>query len=250
MSYPSSSKVRKNQNFYAELLQHRKQKPLEQKQPFSSLLAGVIGVGVVVVACLTFSEWRTPPILLLQANDDSTSSAQAFGTLSQQLCQTATQRLKYRDTIVWLSFADRTEVTKTVTLWNSFDLLGQCQQIGEVASSSVGEHPGTSLMRLSDRLPRVIINQRNQGNTVPVVVPILIHEAEPGPGQPTVDWTHIRTQFQKITADRGIVVITGPTGQLQADMETYLGDIPGVRLCPSADSSACLEAAIEAARKL
>jgi hypothetical protein len=211
------------------------------------LVGGAIALGCLGLGATMLPDFMTQRILLFQVNDDS-ASANVFAALRRELCQVSSQNLKYNDAVVWMSFADSTEVTRDLTLGNSLALLGQCQQI--TASSSIGKVAGTSFVRAVDRTQRAIAKKRNEGNTNPVVASFTLQAAEPGPGQPELNWQHIHTQLQKITSDRGVVVIIGPTGELQEDLETNLQDIPRVHICPVANGKTCLESAITTARKL
>jgi hypothetical protein len=220
--------------------------PQPSQAPFwKSPIVAIAGLGSLVIGIVSLPGILAQPIVLIQA-DDTSASAEKYKSLRQKLCQDSSQLLKSGDVVVRMPFADHTEVTRSQTLSNSLDLLGQCKE----TTPTDGKVPGTSLMRPVDRAQQQITQSRSQGNRQPIALVMTLDDAEPGPGQPALDWSHLRSQFQKITGDRGVAVIIGPTGQLQADLEAQLQAVPRLRVCPVASAKSCLEETIAAARKL
>lgn len=210
-------------------------------------LIAASGIGTLSIGAVLLVQLLTPSIFYLIAKDHS-ASAHLLAELHEKLCKNSVMALKFNDTIVSVSFADRTEVVNDQKIPNNLALLGQCQPEAQTQPESLGKSPGTSLMRLSDRLVRIVERHRKQGNDQPIAVVITLQEAEPGADQPALDWQHLHNQFQKITDNRGIVTIIGPTGQLQEDLEQHLDGL--VHLCPIANAQSCLEQTITDARKL
>ncbi len=211
---------------------------------------GIIGTGFLTVP--VFIDSKITRVISIQANDIS-QSAQSLPILQQQNCEARAKQLKSGDKMVDVEFADRPEMIRDTEVNNTLLLLGECKPTKpdpKQPPSGVGKQPGTSPILLLDRVQTVIEEKRAKGLNNPVVVTIALQAAEPGPGQPKLDFNRIQEQVETITADKGVVVILGPNGQLQADLHSKLKGNPNAKVCTFKDIAKCVDWSFERGRQL
>ncbi len=192
----------------------------------SPAILGAIGLGISIVGATLYTELTTQPLIHIRADDNSQS---ALGdNLQRQIhCQASNQNYKPGYRVINVPFADRPVTTKEITLVNSLSLLGECQKTGLEVSN---KKPGTSLILLLERGKEVIQEQRARKNHNPVVFTILANAFEPGPGQPALDFEHVKTLVDEITKQQAVVAIMIPPGELQEQLSTHLQG--KARICP------------------
>lgn len=228
--------------------------PQQQEKPWRTYPAilgvSLIGIGFLTVPILLDS--RTQRVISIEASDVS-ESAKKFPFLQQQHCEALAHQLKSGDTIVEIQFADNPEVIRDITINNTLFLLGQCKQTNpdsKQPKSNIGEQRGTSVILLLERIITVIEEKRTKGLKNPVVVTMTLQAAEPGPGQPKLDYQRIKTLVEKITSNRGIVAIMGTTGKLQSELTNHLKDNSHANVCTFKDIKDCVGSSFQRGREI
>lgn len=231
---------------------HNRQTNTPQIQSFwkspATLVTGFIGIILLTLPLLFDSTIQR--VISIQASDVSLS-AQEFPFLKQQHCEAQARHLKQDDTLVEIQFADKPEVIRDTTINNTLFLSGQCQQSkfdSKKPKSGIGKYPGTSIVSLLERIQIIIVEKRAKGFKNPIVVTITLHEAEPGVGQPKLDFERIQTLVQKITSDRALVTIMGTNGDLQSKLSSSLQNNNNAKICAINDIADCVEWSFETGR--
>ena len=210
--------------------------------------AGVFAVGIVVIP--TLLSHRQSRVISIHANDFSGSALDDIKTAVQH-CIAAARSLKEGDYAVSIGFADRPEVTQAAVVDDVAALLKKCDAIRrDRIPPSVGKQPGTNPIALLDKVQNQLKSQRTLGNQNPGVITIWLQNAEPRLRGTRLDFKRVRSQLQQITNDRSTVVIFGPTGELQSDLELAIQGIPRVELCPIESFEPRIKQAFNKARHL
>ncbi|MBW4474912.1 MAG: hypothetical protein KME45_31715 [Stenomitos rutilans HA7619-LM2] len=208
-------------------------------------------LGVLVVPAIL--ERRTQRVIGIRANDVSKSGL-VYLHLAQQHCQVQVRQLIEGDSVVNIDYSDRPEMIEDTAVEKVEQLLPLQKKCRELQSNhylvprTLGIHTGTSLHLLLDQILVVIQSKRAQGTIVPIVITIWLQAAEPVPNQPGLNFAQLRTQIQKITDQRAVVTIMGPTGQLQADLLIALKQNALARVCTVNDIDDCVKWAYQLGR--
>jgi hypothetical protein len=205
--------------------------------------AGLLGIGIL--GTTLFIEFTTQRVTHVRA-DDRSDSGENYALQRQQHCQASSHNYKSGDTLINVPFADRAVVSRHLNIFNSLAVLGECQNTDRPIKS---KQPGTSLMRLLERIQTTVKEQRAQHNLNPVVATILIDDAEPGKNQPTLDLNKVKTLVKDITSDRGAIAIMVHSEELHDQLEPLLSD-ERTRVCSFNDVNSCVDWAFETGRKL
>ncbi|MCY7274293.1 MAG: hypothetical protein LH702_11270 [Phormidesmis sp. CAN_BIN44] len=207
--------------------------------------AGILAVGTLLIPTLLNQH-----VISIQANDLSKSALNDIKT-AQQHCKVATGSLKEKDYAISIWFADRPEQRWAELVDDGATLLKKCDAIRrDRISPSVGKQLGTDPIALLDKIQNQLKSQRTRGNKNPGVITIWLQNAEPRLRGTRLDFNRVRSQLQQITNDRSTVVIFGPTGELQSDLELAVQGIPRVELCPIESFEPCIKQAFNKARHL
>ncbi len=220
----------------------------------SPAILGAVVLAVAVVGGSLAVEFTTQPVIHIRADDNSESAA-GYTKERRAHCQAGTHNYKPGDTVLLIPFADRPVLSKDITVFNSLSLLGECQKTEREIHN---KQPGTSLVLLLERINAAIQEQRDKKNFNPAVATILIDDAEPGPGQPALDYNRVGALVGEIGEKRGVVALMVPSGKLQEALESHLQGRASVCLLnPGQDESEvrqsvvpCVDSAFERARRL
>jgi|GEM_PF-1589749 len=208
------------------------------------------GIGLLsVMAIPAWIDFSSPRIISILADDISSSAKNpAYEKLRHEHCLSLKEQYKAGDEVVRYYFADRPEINRELTINNQLDALSMCQETTP-KDLEIGKRDGTSLILLLEQIQTKVKSLRTQGDKKPVVVTITIQDTEPGNDQPKVDFSRIQKLTNAIAQDRGVVVIVGPKGKLQNDLETFLkGD--RVRVFPLQSIQAAVDWGMKTGRSL
>ncbi|MDY6783945.1 MAG: hypothetical protein SW833_15605 [Cyanobacteriota bacterium] len=194
------------------------------------------------------------PVISVQANDVS-DSARAHSNLSKNACKARNSQLKPRDVQIDIIYADDSELRRDAEVNNTLLLMRQCSNLfdenDQQPDTGIRKLPGTSLESALDNIDTQISSKRTEGINFPAVIVITLHENEPVPGQPIPDIERIKDKISNLTRNnQGILVISGPIGQLQKELRKALTDNPKARICPFSDIKSCTQRAFTEGRRL
>ncbi|PSB00867.1 hypothetical protein [Merismopedia glauca] len=218
------------------------------KQPFNWKMAGMASVSLIALSIPVIWQAQQPSILHINAIDISDSAKNHQPELAKQVCQTGSEYRQSGDRLVTIFFAHRAEIVSTQDINGQLDSLAACQRSLEFKSSDTTKYPGTDFMApLAESL---LVIKQPQNRSRPVVITMTLHQAEAGPGIAKLDWDKARQLVRQITSDRGILVIIGPTGELQTQLMQHLAELPHVLICPAQGGTDCVRQAFSQGRYL
>lgn len=189
--------------------------------------------------------------LIHYAADDNSDSAINDLDLRKPHCQSSNSQYKEGDIKRQISYAHKPEVVRQEEITNTFNL-GKCDKFPK-HSKEITRYSGTSLIILLEYLNTLIKADRVRGKKNPVVVTITLQEAESGPNLPKMDefgFQRIQKLVEEIQKQHGVVVIIGPTGNLQQNLNNYLSTYGNSSICNAVDIDKCIVDAFSKARTL
>jgi hypothetical protein len=224
--------------------------PFNPMALLGGLAAVAVALGVVFFTLKSREEYAS--VIVVQSIDVSASGQQLLATTYRQFCPALTRHLLTGDGLVSQLFADRPTITRLQEVDNLLSLGQQCETLptANAQETGLGKAEGTSPLAALSQIELQVKKLRAEGERRPVVVQMLLHQAEPVADREQFNTARMNAWAQKL-ADLGVVlVITGPTGQLQEQLQTAFQGHHNAQVFPASSCDTAVSWGMERARRM
>ncbi|MGK7872514.1 MAG: hypothetical protein AB4426_04150 [Xenococcaceae cyanobacterium] len=228
-------------------------KPVDDTKPWYKsigvLAASSVGVGILGYSVLAAINAQAVTHYIL---DDYSKSALPLVAERQEHCLASRHHYEPGDSRVEIQFADSPEAVSEEYIDNLTTSLPNCEGL-EFPEADIGKVEGTSPSAALEYVLDLIEASRTKGDLNPVVITMILQEAEPGPDQPVLDeegLARLKTLVQGISSEGGAISIIGPKGKLQRQLQSHLKTEPNVKICPFNGVADCVDWTFKKGRSL